>query len=519
MQCICRRQPFDDWGSARFEGGLTYVKAADDLCNSLRLALESSAIGLGAYGWAAAPDTQNKAKIDMAVHTIRKGLDLPLAGAPEQRIEVAARPRQVALLGADSPGLRPALAVQPGDRVLRGQLLYGDRRSPGVRYTSPVAGTVQALHRGDRRAFVSMVIDVDATDGADSQVRFDALPAPGLAPADSAAVRALMLEGGLWPAFRTRPYSNVPGADASPAAIFVTAIDTAPHAPDPQVVLAGREADFAGGMAALELLAPGPVFLCRAVGSNIAAGPGSRAQVHEFAGPHPAGTAGLHIHLLHPVDGTRSVWHIGYQDVAALGHLIATGRLDVERVVSLAGPAVRRPRLLRVHLGAALADLTAGELAAGDLRLLSGSVLDGRVAAGEQQGFLGRHHRQIAALHEGHERELFGWITPQKDKFSLWGVVLGHFAGRRGLPLTTSTNGGERAMVPIGGYERVMPLDLMPTFLLRALVIGDLQRAEQLGCLELDEEDLALCTFVCPGKTEYGPLLRRVLDQIEKENA
>ena len=217
------------------------------------------------------------------------------------------------------------------------------------------------------------------------------------------------------------------------------------------------------------------------------------------------------------MDAERSVWHIGYQDVAAIGHLFSTGRLDVERVVSLAGPAVQRPRLLRVRLGAALAELTQGELVGGSVRVLSGSVLDGRIAAGEQTGFLGRHHRQVSVLHEGHERELFGWITPQKDKFSLWGVVLGHFAGKRGLPLTTSTNGGERAMVPIGSYERVMPMDLMPTFLLRALVIGDVERAQALGCMELDEEDLALCTFVCPGKTEYGPLLRKVLDQIEKE--
>lgn len=455
----------------------------------------------------------------MAVHTIRKGLDLPLAGAPEQRIEEAPPVRQVALLGADAIGLRPALAVQPGDHVQRGQLLYEDRKSPGVRYTAPAAGTVRAVHRGAQRSFLSLVIDVADDDGPASQVVFDNLPRPGSAPADGAAVRALLLESGLWSAFRTRPFGRVPAADAVPQATFVTAIDSHPHAPDPQVVLAGREADFAAGMAAIEQLAPGPVYLCRGAGSGIAAGAGSRAEVHEFSGPHPAGTPGLHIHLLHPVDAERSVWHIACQDVAAIGHLLASGRLDVERVISLAGPAVQRPRLLRTRLGASLADLTRGELAGGELRVLSGSVLDGRAASTDETAFLGRHHRQVSVLHEGRERELFGWITPQKDKYSLWSVVLGHFSGRRGLPLTTSTNGGERAMVPIGGYERVMPLDLLPTFLLRALVTGDAERAQALGCLELDEEDLALCTFVCPGKTEYGPLLRKVLERIEKESA
>jgi Na+-transporting NADH:ubiquinone oxidoreductase subunit A len=453
----------------------------------------------------------------MAVHTIRKGLDLPLAGVPEQRIEPSAVPRQVALLGADSLGLRAALAVQPGDHVQRGQLLYGDRKLPGVRYTAPAAGTVRAVHRGERRAFVSLVIDVADDDGPAAQVAFDSLPRPGSVPDDGAAVRAVLLESGLWSSLRTRPFSRVPAADAVPQAIFVTASDTHPHAPDPQVVLAGREADFAAGMAAIERLSPGPVYLCRAAGSGVAGGPGSRAEVHEFGGPHPAGTPGLHIHLLHPVDADRSVWHIGYQDVAAIGHLLATGRLDVERVISLAGPGARRPRLLRTRLGASLADVTRGELASGELRVLSGSVLDGRVASGDETGFLGRLHRQVSVLHEGRERELFGWITPQTDKFSLWNVVLGHFAGRRSLPLTTSTNGGERAMVPIGGYERVMPMDLMATFLLRALIVGDAEQAVALGALELDEEDLALCTFVCPGKTEYGPLLRRMLDRVEKE--
>lgn len=456
----------------------------------------------------------------MALHKISKGLDLPLAGAPAQTIESAAPVRQVALLGADSPGMRPELAVQPGERVQRGQLLCGDRTSAGVRYTAPAAGTVRAVHRGNRRAFVSMVIDVDDDDGPARQVDFGSLAAARAPGADGAALRALLLESGLWTALRTRPFSRVPAADAVPQAIFVTAIDSHPHAPDPQVVLAGREADFAAGLAAIERLAPGPVYLCRGLGSGIAGGPGSRAEVHEFSGPHPAGTPGLHIHRLCPVDETRAVWHIGYQDVAAIGRLLDSGRLEVERVVALSGPAVRRPRLLRTRLGAAIPELCRGELADGELRLLSGSVLDGRAAGGEADGFLGRHHRQIAALHEGHRRELFGWITPQRDKYSLWAVVLGHFAGRgAGLPLTTATNGGHRAMVPIGGYERVMPLDLLPTFLLRALITHDVPRALELGCLELDEEDLALCTFVCPGKTEYGPLLRKVLDEIEKEHA
>jgi Na+-transporting NADH:ubiquinone oxidoreductase subunit A len=356
--------------------------------------------------------------------------------------------------------------------------------------------------------------------------------------ADATALRALLLEAGLWSAFRTRPFGHVPAADARPVALFITAIDTAPHAPDPQVVLAGRDGDFARGVAALaRLVAPARVLLCVAPGSRLAAaaqaGSGRSVEVHEFAGPHPAGTPGLHIHRLHPVGavagGAPAVWHIGYQDVAAIGHLLATGRLDVQRVVSLAGPAVKRPRLVRTRQGAALADLVRGELleGPGETRVISGSVLEGRAAGGEATAFLGSHHRQVSVLFEGHERELFGWITPQRAKFSVWNVVAGRFAVLRGgngkgtaaagLPLTTTTNGGDRAMVPIGSYERVMPMDIMATHLLRALAVGDAEQAVALGALELDEEDLALATFVCPGKTELGPLLRRVLERVEKE--
>jgi Na+-transporting NADH:ubiquinone oxidoreductase subunit A len=454
----------------------------------------------------------------VAVHRITKGLDVPLAGAPVQAVEPARATRRVALVAADYVGLKPTMLVQPGDRVRRGQPVFEDKRTPGVRYTAPAAGTVAAIHRGEKRAFQSLVIDVDGDDGPDAQIAFAAFTGRPVAELDAASVRALLVESGLWTAFRTRPFSRIPAVDGTPESIFVTAIDTHPHAPDVAEALADRSADFAAGIAALQGLTAGKVYVCKAAGSPVRAAAGPKVAVEEFAGPHPAGTPGLHIHLLDPVDHGRTVWHVGYQDVAAIGRLLATGRLDVERVVSLAGPGVARPRLLRTRLGASIDELVDGELAPGEQRVLSGSVLDGRVAAGEVHGYLGRHHLQVSALPEGRERQMFGYITPGRDRFSIWGVVAGHFAHRGGLPLTTSTNGGKRAMVPIGAYERVMPLDLMPTFLLRALLTGDIERAEALGCLELDEEDLALCTFVCPGKHEYGPLLRAMLDRIEKES-
>jgi Na+-transporting NADH:ubiquinone oxidoreductase subunit A len=309
----------------------------------------------------------------------------------------------------------------------------------------------------------------------------------------------------------------VPKADARPHAIFVTATDTRPHAPPPALVIAERTDDFRGGLAALAKLTDGPVFLCQAPGVSYEVPAG--VEVAEFAGPHPSGNAGWHIHRLMPVSLDRSVWSIGYQDVVEVGHVVATGELDVSRVISLAGPGAAKPRLLRARRGASLEDLTRGELKPGPQRVISGSVLDGRAMTGPGDAYLGRHHLQVAALPEAGEREMFGYIAPGAEKFSATNTVLGAWRGAHRFALSTSTNGSPRAMYPIDSYERVMPFDILPTFLLRALIVKDDVRATELGALELDEDDIALCTYVCAGKFDYGPLLRNALYRIEKESA
>jgi Na+-transporting NADH:ubiquinone oxidoreductase subunit A len=306
-----------------------------------------------------------------------------------------------------------------------------------------------------------------------------------------------------------RPFGKVPPVEATPHAIFVTATDTQPLAARPEVIIAERPRDFERGLRLVAKLCPGTTYLCVAADSPLPGLVDAPVAVESFAGPHPAGSAGVHVHLLAPVDRRRRAWTIGYQDVLAIGRLFADGRLPAERVVSLAGPAVRRPRLLRTRLGAALDDLTAGELAAGDLRVLSGSVLSGKKAMGPVFGFLGRGDLQVSVLQEG--------PRPGPAPFSLLprpGALLGR---HRGAANTTAAHGGRRAVVPIGAYERVLPMDLLPTLLLRALLAGDDEQAERLGCLELLEEDLALCSFVCAGKNEYGLALRAALRRLEAE--
>jgi Na+-transporting NADH:ubiquinone oxidoreductase subunit A len=309
-----------------------------------------------------------------------------------------------------------------------------------------------------------------------------------------------------------------------PSSVFVTAMDTDPLAPDPEVVMQGRESELERGLAALATLTDGPVFVCTSDRFSVPVPSMDRVRHERFAGRHPAGTVGLHMHVLDPAGRQRVVWHLGYQDALAIGRLFENGSIDVARTVALAGPAVTRPRLVRTRLGASTGELTEGEIGQtggpvdeNDIRILSGSVLSGRSAVGPVEGFLGRYHRQVAVLAEGRTRELVGWALPGFNKFSASGAFFSRLLPSRRFPLTTTVNGSPRAIIPIGLYERVMPFDLQPTFLLKALVMHDVERAEQLGCLELDEEDLAVCTFVCPSKNDYGPHLREVLTLIEKE--
>lgn len=456
----------------------------------------------------------------MPVHESRRGLDLPIEGAPEPGIAEGRPVTRVALLGDDYPGLRPTMHVRAGDAVRRGQLLFEDKKMPGVRFTAPGAGTVVDVFRGERRAFQSVVIELsqaerDGRPSADEVVSFTSYQGKSPEHLDESGVRALLIESGLWTSLRARPFGRVANPADKPHAVFVTAMDTNPLAVSVDEALAGRQEDFDRGLAAVSKLTEGRVYVCTAEDVSFRVPKSARHEI--FRGPHPAGTVGYHIHRLDPVNRAKTVWHIGYQDVAAIGRLFDTGELDVGRVISIAGPAIDAPAQVRTRLGAATDELVAGSMSPGENRVISGSVLSGRVAAGEAESFLGRYHLQISVLREGREREFLGWLAPGARKFSVKSVFLSALSRARAFSFTTSTHGSPRSIVPIGSYEQVFPMDILPTFLLRSLVMGDLERAEQLGCLELEEEDVALCSFVCPGKIDYGVHLRKVLITIEKE--
>jgi Na+-transporting NADH:ubiquinone oxidoreductase subunit A len=432
----------------------------------------------------------------MAVHHVNEGLDLRIDGAPEQRVGDGPPVSHVAVVADDYVGLRPRLAVEEGQAVARGDVLFEDRGAPGVRHTAPGAGRIVAVHRGARRALRSVVIEL--TPGERSG-KPDGAPLPSFKkrrPSDLAAaeVRQLLLESGLWTALRTRPFGRVAQPSSAPRALFVNAMGSEPLAPRPEVVIAAAAADFHAGLAMLARMvgdvdggtqAPDvPTYLCVA---EDAAEPAEElppaVSVQRFAGPHPAGTTGVHVSRLFPVDRDRMVWTIGYQDVIAVGELARTGVLPVERTVALAGPAMQSPRLIRTRLGAAVAELVEGRLAPAGARVVSGSVLSGRAVSDAATAYLGRFHLQVCAL----------------------------------APAVATIQGGP--ILPLGRYDRVFPFAAPAVLLLRALAAGDLETAEKLGCLDLVEEDVALCSYVCPAGNDYGAMLRAVLERIAAESA
>ena len=446
--------------------------------------------------------------------TTKKGLDIPITGSPKQTIDNGNEVKSVAILGLDYVGMKPTMLVAEGDKVKLGQPLFSDKKNSGVHFTSPAAGTIKAINRGDKRVLQSVVIEINGA----AEVTFNQYAESELETLTFDKVQENLIASGLWTSLRTRPYGKVPAVDSKPHSVFVTAIDTRPLAADPSVIIKERNTDFANGLTVISKLTEGSVYVCKAIGADVPTG-NTPVTIAEFGGVHPIGLPSTHIHFIDPVNINKFVWHLDYQAVIAIGALFTTGKLNVERVVALAGPSVKNPRLVRTRVGANLTDLTTGELEEGvESRVVSGSVLYGYEANGWSD-FLGNYHLQVSALQEGRAREFFGWIVPGKNKYSTLNVYTSSFDRKhhRLFPLTTDKNGSDRAIVPVGVYETLMPMDILATPLLKSLVVGDSDQAQLLGCLELDEEDMALFTFADPGKHDFAPVLRANLTKIEKE--
>lgn len=440
---------------------------------------------------------------------LKKGLDVPILGAPRAEISDAPEVRTYGVLGDDYIGLKPRILVAEGDIVGPGTPVMIDKTFENVNIVSPVAGRIKAINRGARRKLIS--VEIEAGDGADA-VDFSAI---GDVNTPEGLVERLCAAG-LWTSLRTRPYSKVPDPATRPAAIFVTAMDSEPLSFDPAVIINDSREAFCAGLEAIQMLSDGATYLCHGDGADIPGGDIAGVEAAAFAGPHPAGLAGTHIHFLQPPKGDQPVWTISYQDVIIIGRLLKTGQYDGRCVISLAGPACTDPRPVRTIMGASLMDLSAGSVADDiELRLVSGSPLSGRAGDGPS-AYLGRYARQVTVLEEDRKQIPMGWIRPMGSKYAVQPVLASMFS-KRLFGLTTNLHGAHRAMVPTGTFEELMPQDYLPTQLLRALLVMDTDQAQLLGALELDEEDLGVVGFACPAKYDYGQALRDCLTKIEKE--
>ena len=447
----------------------------------------------------------------MSVIKIKKGLDLPIAGEPTSVVDKKTVKR-IAILGNDYIGLKPTMQVAVGDMVKKGQLLFTDKKMEGVKYTSPGSGKIIEINRGAKRVFLSLVIELDGND----EVTFNSYTKDELSSLTYEQVKEQLIDSGLWTSLRERPFSKVANPKTVPHSIFITAMDSNPLAPSMDLILEGNEESFKNGILILSKLTEGNLYICKDEGATIPEVKDAKIKVQEFAGVHPKGLAGTHIHFLDPVSRTKQVWYVGIQDVIAIGKLFINGKINTERIISFGGPSVKNPRHIKTRIGASLEELSQNELNGDNNRIISGSVLSGR--KGEKpEDFLGRYHQQVTSIPENNKREFLGWAIPKSDLFSVKNVLLSSFTPKKKFNFNTALNGGVRAIVPVGSYEKVMPLDILPTFLLRSLAVDDVEEAEALGCLELDEEDLALCTFVCPSKIDHGINLRRNLTLIDKE--
>jgi len=447
----------------------------------------------------------------MKIIQTKKGLDIPITGKPLQQIRPGNIVQQVALLGDDYVGMKPTMQVKEGDRVKAGQLLFTDKKNIGVRFVSPGCGVVSAINRGAKRKFESVVISLD---GDESIIFLD--PSSRTAEEMGAEdIRTLLIDSGMWTGFRTRPYGKIPGISSSPTSLFITAADTSPLAADPQIIIAHRKEEYQTGLKLLRGLLDVPLHYCTGADNLLPAEKLDSVNYYSFQGPHPAGLPSTHIHFIDPVYEDRGVWHIGYQDVIAIGRLFRTGSISTEKIISLAGPATLKPSLVITRPGAHLTGLCHREVTLDELRIISGSVLSGRESAGNST-FLGRYHDQVSVVGNSNGRSFFNWAMPGKESFSVKPIFISAFKKRLEIPFITALWGGRRAIYPLGTYDQVMPMDIIATSLLKAISCGDTEKSKDLGCLELIEDDLALCSFVCPGKNEFAAPLREVLTAIEQ---
>ncbi len=442
---------------------------------------------------------------------IRKGLDIKLKGKADKIFIKAPRSKTYSVKPVDFPSLTPKIVAKPCVEVKVGSTLFYDKYRPEIKFVSPVSGIVQKIVRGERRRIIAIVVEDDGKDAAESFKKGD----PGKMSREE--IIENLLESGLWPTIKQRPYGVVASPKDTPKAIFISGFDSAPLAPDYDFIMKDHENEFQAGIDALAKLTDGKIHL-----GLDAAYPAAKAyenarnvERHYFKGPHPAGNVGIQIHKISPINKGEKAWTLKPYDVVAIGKLFMTGKYDPNTIVALCGSEVEKPVYYKLIRGAEVETIVRDNLKQENVRMISGNVLTGRKIS--MEGHIGFSDNQVTVIPEGDYYEMFGWITPGLKKFSVSRSYFSWLMPNKEYVLDTNVHGGERAFVMTGEYEKVLPMDIYPVQLLKSILVEDIDKMEQLGIYEVIEEDLALCEFVCTSKTPVQQILNKGLNLLRKE--
>lgn len=450
------------------------------------------------------------------LHTLRRGHDILLEGKADQTIKIAeVQVRTFAVQPANFIGMSPIpkVEVEPGQQIKAGDVLFFDKKRPEIKYVAPVSGEVLAVNRGEKRSIKEITIL------ADKDVQYRTWSAPDIENSSRDTLVQFLLETGGWTLLRQRPFDIVPDPEDTPRDIFISTFDTAPLAPDLNVVVAGKGEAFQKGLDVLGKLTDGKVYLGLDARDKVApAAIFTKAQgveKHWFRGKHPAGNVGIQIHHIKPVKAGDRVWALGVQEVITLGALFTENRFNAARIVVLTGAELQQPMYVKTYIGANLGELLKGNLKNDHIRIVSGDVLSGKQKS--QESFLNFYDDQVTVIEEGDDYALFGWLLPRLVP-SVSRALPSFLLPNTEFKVNTNTYGEKRAFVVTGQYESVLPMDIYPQHLMKAILANDFELMEGLGIYELSEEDIALCEFVCTSKQPLQAILREGLEVIREQS-
>ena len=442
---------------------------------------------------------------------IKKGVNINLQGSAERVYASIPQAECFAIKPSDFKGLTPKLSVKAGDKVQAGSSLFIDKENPSIKITSPVSGEVTEIRRGEKRKILEVVIKADA------EISFIEFPKADAKDLSREQIITQMLDAGLWPFVRQRPYAVIANPNDMPKAIFISAFDSAPLACDSDFVLHGMEKEFQTGLDIITKLTEGKTHLNIDGNANSSSvfTSAKNVQINNVSGVHPAGNVGVQIHHIDPINKGEVVWYMYPQDVIAIGRLFSEGKYDATRLIALAGSQVEKPRYYRSMQGASISSMTENNIKQGNNRFISGNVLTGTKIS--ENGNLGFYHNEITVIPEGKEQNFLGWLLPGLNKYSLSRTFFSWLNPKKEFSISANMNGEERAYVVTGQYEKVLPMDIYPQQLIKAIMIGDIELMENLGIYEVAEEDFALCEFSCTSKIPVQEILRDGLDFVRKE--